>query len=110
MKDKYKLRYKVESGEFDGEFIESRDDDSGFCDAIILHSIVGKFGEGPMSHMTISMDGHTKEPLVGNQLFRCWAMMAKELSEREDVPPHAREVCEAIWEAHRQSVLAARGL
>lgn len=98
----YKIRYKIEPGEFTKEQV--REANCGGCHAIIIHSIM--FGEdGSRSELIISADGRTKLALSGHDLFQSWMMLAHKLSEHPDLGEARRALAGDVFESYRQMIM-----
>lgn len=79
------------------------------CDAILIASVVGEFGNGkPLSVMFFSAvgtgdDAHTT--LDDGELFEIWSMLAKNLSESIELGDGRRQLADFTFEAVRSARL-----
>ena len=79
----------------------------GGADAVLVTSIIGKFGEGAISLVFVGKDGNTGEDLTAEDLFKIWTCMANTLSE--ELPEGARqELCAMTHQIVKKAVLDAR--
>jgi hypothetical protein len=71
----HKVRYQILKGPPSETDINAG---MGACDQVIIHSIIGKAGDGkPRSEAIVSMDGDTGKSVTDEELFESWVMMAK---------------------------------
>ena len=102
---KYPIRYRIENGAFTQKQLEK--DDSGGCDSIIIHSIMGGGkGEG-RSEIIISLDGKTNCSVDDIELFKSWIMTAKTLSESDTLSPNRKKFALDVFEAYQKAHLSA---
>lgn len=104
MNHKYKTKYKLkpEYGKFTEE--EIRKERIGGCDAFIFFSII--FPEdGSYSQTFYSFDGRNKgKELSSNDLWKVWAMMSKNLSDRTDLSEWKRELAEMTFNTIKEVI------
>jgi hypothetical protein len=104
---KYPIKYNIEPGEFTKEDLEN----GGFggADSILLMSVMGEFGKGPMSHLVLSLEGKTGFEIPPNRLFSLWCMMAHHISKLPGLDPNLKTITSEIFEMHRQAILSSKG-
>lgn len=112
MSHKYGVKYKLETGSFEGEDLKK--EGAGGCDALVLCSIMreGKEPhEGPVSFAFFSVDGREHGPInqapsiTDEQLFEVWASLAHVISEKTCLT-WQREIASQVLNTVR-SLLAA---
>jgi hypothetical protein len=83
-----------------------RGEDRGACDAAILISIVYQ-QTGGVSHVILSRDGRTGEPLDDRELFKAWSVMAADLA-RGHLSDELKKICSDAFQSIRRVVLRDR--
>lgn len=109
---RYRLTYQVDQHP-DGiteKELDERPGDHGACDAILLCSVLGKFGEGALSTMWMGIDGNPgKGDMTPLNMFQLWSILAANLSENLPDGPHQMIAQNAIDNV-RALLAAARAL
>jgi hypothetical protein len=79
----------------------------GAADAVLICSMLYP-EDGSFSLVLYGGDGRTGKDLHPNEIFKVWTLMAKNLSEDEDLSPARRELCLQAWEIWRDAVMGQR--
>lgn len=84
----YHVAMNVRVGEFTEQKLKEMGD-AGGCDAAVIASIArGPHPDKGAQAMGFeSIDGYTRQPLTGPELFRVWSFLAVELSKNPDLSP-----------------------
>lgn len=100
MEHTYKVKYKVEFGEFTRE--ELGKDDSGGCDSIAILSIMGRFGNGePLSMVPIGV--HSKDERWSTlDWYEALGFLASFVQDSRELPPEKQEIVDTFFESYRQ--------
>jgi len=104
----YPVKYSIEPGSFTQEQIRANDN-SGGCESVGLISVMGKFGEGPLSTLVITYDGHSKQEWTGDQLFQIWTLIAKKIADDPTTSPGKAHLASEVFETVRSAILALPG-
>lgn len=101
----YKIKYDITPGAFSKE--ELKASGLGGCDQVLVCSVIDN-PDGSGSYAWISKNGHTQGEMKAYKKLQCLSILAKELSEDEELGPGAREFCETIFGAYKYAVLNSR--
>lgn len=79
-------------------------EDDGACDCIVVHSILGTPGKGPISMVTLAFNGVTDAPLAPEHIFSVWVLLASQLM---DTLPNSwrRKLCRFVFETVREVIV-----
>jgi hypothetical protein len=102
----YQIKFRIDVGPFTKEEIEK--DGAGGCDQTLLCSVINN-PDGSASYLWVSSNGEQpfKEMDPYTQIT-CLSLLAKELSENEELYPGAREFCAEIFQRYRYAKQVAR--
>lgn len=108
----YRLTYQVDQHP-DGitaKELDERPEDLGACDAILLCSVLGKFGEGPLSTMWMGIDGNPgKGDMTPFNMFQLWSILAANLSD--NLPPSPQKmIAQHAIDSVRALLVASKAL
>lgn len=102
---KYPIKYKIDFGEFTKD--ELAKDNSGGCDTIAIISVMGKFGEGPLSLALIGANPD-KSDWDANAWFQTMAMIASKIKDSPEMQPWQRIIATNTFEHTRAVITEGR--
>lgn len=102
--NKYALRYdlKLIAGEFSKEDIDQNE--TGLADALVVLSMLYP-DDGSFSLGIVSLDGRTNKPVSSTELFKVWTMIAKQLSETNELSDARRQITRLAFEVVRDAIV-----
>ena len=101
----YKVRYRVETGEFSKEDAGPED---GLTHALLLVSCLFP-PDGSYSQLLLSLDGRTNDDMTTHDIFKAWILLAPTLLRREDeLTPLQKQILTDAFEVWRQHILNSR--
>ncbi len=96
----YKVGYAVVPGEKTKEELAALS--LGGADQVIIHSIIGKAGNGePRSEAIVSLDGHTGKPVTDEEMFESWVLTAKAITQ-SSLGENTKAVANMVFELIRK--------
>ena len=95
----YPIKYTVEIGNFsvDLEKIDDIPDTTGFCDALILHSILLP-DDGSRSELIYGYNGKDSQDISDSEKFKSLIGMAYNLKDSVELGEWQRNLCNRIFE------------
>ncbi len=103
---KYHLTYEMKAYP-EGITKEEVPPGCGACTTMIIAG-VAMGDDGSSSHLFASKDGRNDQEVSDNDMFRTWTLMAKQLSESEELSDDKKAFCKEIFEIIRQAVVGGR--
>lgn len=95
--EKFHIKYKVEIGDFSvcRDELEAIEDEVGYCDAIIIHSI-NLPPDGSKSEFIYGFDGKKKEIISDNHMFSSLFCIAHKLSKSNYIDKKRQDLCARV--------------
>ena len=79
----------------------------GGADAVVIWSMIYP-DDGSFSLMPMSLDGNSRQEVSDDELFKCWSMMAQQLSKSTQLSAGKRDLCRRAFEVVRQVIMQGR--
>lgn len=103
----YKVSYNIEQGQFTKDQLLASG--KGGCDQVLICSYI-EFEDGSGSYAWVSSDGTIPHrEMNDDRKLHCMLMLAKQLSESDELYPNAKRMCGEFFEVFRQAKLNAKG-
>lgn len=99
---KYKIKYKMEFGEFTAEELK-KEKDIGACDEILVCSKLA-IKDGAASYLFLHRKGHKDVEMDATDLFKIWSMLSAEILQRDDVINWHREILAESFDKVRKKI------